>query len=163
MGVEIERKFLVVNDDWRGLATGVVYRQGYLCPEPGRTVRVRIAGDAAFLTIKGQTNGISRLEYEYPLPLADAEELLRELCLQPVIDKKRYRIPFQGFVWEVDEFFGENAGLVVAEIELQDAEQEFARPDWVGLEVSGDRRYYNGSLARYPYSAWKDEAAVKPL
>ena len=154
MGTEIERKFLVTGDAWRDMAVGIPYRQGYLCLEKGRTVRVRIAGDQAFLTIKGQASGISRMEYEYPIPVADAGVLLAELCEQPIIDKKRYAITYQGFVWEVDEFFGENAGLLVAEIELDSEDQGFAIPPWVGDEVSSDRRYANASLVKNPFSTW---------
>ena len=154
MGTEIERKFLVISDEWRGLATGVEYRQGYLSVSKERTVRVRIAGDTAFLTIKGETSGISRMEYEYPIPVEDAKVLLAELCEQPIIEKKRYTINYQGFVWEVDEFFGDNAGLLVAEIELESEDQEFVKPPWVGEEVSSDRRYSNASLVKAPFLTW---------
>ena len=155
MGIEIERKFLVISDEWKGLAEGVEYRQGYLSVSKERTVRVRIAGDAAFLTIKGQASGISRMEYEYPIPVEDARVLLAELCEQPIIAKKRYKIECQGFVWEVDKFFGENEGLLVAEIELDREDQEFVKPAWVGEEVSSDRRYSNASLVKSPFSTWK--------
>lgn len=155
MGTEIERKFLVTGNEWRAMAAGVVYCQGYLCLEKERTVRVRIAGDQAFLTIKGKSTGISRMEYEYPVPVEDARVMLAELCAQPIIDKKRYRIHHQGFVWEVDEFFGENEGLLVAEIELEEEGQEFEKPSWIGVEVSSDRRYANANLVKTPYSAWK--------
>lgn len=155
MGIEIERKFLVTGDEWRSMATGVFYCQGYLCLEKERTVRVRIAGEQAFLTIKGRSSGISRMEYEYPIPLEDARVLLDQLCVQPVIEKKRYRVHYQGFIWEVDEFFGENEGLRVAEIELAAEDQEFAKPSWVGEEVSSDRRYANAGLVKNPYSTWR--------
>jgi len=155
MGTEIERKFLVTGDEWRSMATGVFYRQGYLCLEKERTVRVRIAGDKAFLTVKGRSSGISRMEYEYPIPLEDARVLLAQLCVQPVIEKKRYRIRYQGFVWEVDEFIGENEGLLVAEIELAAEGQVFEKPSWVGAEVSSDRRYANAGLVKNPYSTWR--------
>lgn len=157
MGIEIERKFLLAGDEWRDLAEGIWYRQGYLLSQQERTVRVRIAGDKAFLTIKGASSGISRLEFEYLIPVEDARVMLAELCDQPIIEKKRHRIPYQGFVWEVDEFFGENAGLLVAEIELEDEGQEFAKPSWVGEEVSADGRYSNASLVKNPFSAWKRE------
>jgi adenylate cyclase len=160
MGIEIERKFLVNGDAWRTLADGTVYRQGYLCVERGRTVRVRIAGETAFLTIKGKSSGLSRMEYEYPIPLADADVLLTTLCEQPIIEKKRYKISWQGFVWEVDEFFGDNAGLLVAEIELAAEDQAFNKPPWVGMEVSDDRRYYNSCLVKNPYSNWKSSEAA---
>ncbi len=155
MGIEIERKFLLRGDEWRGLAIGVPYRQGYLGSTQKQTVRVRIAGDKAFLTIKGRTSGISRREYEYSIPVADAAVMLAELCEQPLIEKKRYTINYQGSVWEVDEFFGENEGLLVAEIELAAEDQEFVKPSWVGAEVSSDRRYCNASLVKNPYSTWK--------
>ena len=156
MGQEIERKFLPASDDWRGLATGTSYRQGYLCANREQTVRVRLAGDTGFITIKGPTQGISRAEFEYPIPVADARELL-ELCSLPLIEKTRYRIDCAGLVWEVDEFFGENLGLVLIEVELSSPEQRVLLPDWVGEEVSGDARYTNAMLSRYPYASWKKE------
>jgi len=130
MAIEIERKFLVVGDDWR-TASAVFYSQGYLSRVPERTVRVRIAGEQAFLTIKGKTQGASRAEFEYEIPLADARELLL-LCEQPLIEKYRRKITYDDFVWEVDEFLGENQGLVVAEVELPTADTAFAKPNWVG-------------------------------
>jgi adenylate cyclase len=154
MGLEIERKFLLANDGWRGLAKGVAYRQGYLCASKERSVRVRIAGDQGFLTIKGATVVATRREYEYQIPLADAHAILDDLCPQPQIEKKRYSIPYQGFVWEVDEFFGLNHGLIVAEIELDREDQPFARPEWIGQEVTGDSRYANAALCLHPYSTW---------
>ena len=154
MGVEIERKFLVRGDDWKALGQGVQLRQGYLSSAPERTVRIRIEGKSAMLTIKGISTGATRSEWEYPIPLNDAEAFLDTLCERPLIEKKRYRIPFEGMVWEVDEFFGENAGLVVAEIELAAEDQPFARPDWIGEEVTHDSRYFNSSLIRNPYSTW---------
>ena len=154
MGVEIERKFLVIDDGWRHLARGVFMRQAYICSDSGRIVRVRIEGECAVLTIKGKTEGISRGEWEYPIPLKDAQELLETLCEKPFIEKNRYRIPFGGFIWEVDEFFGENSGLIVAEIELESESQTFAKPDWVGQEVSQDRRYANANLFKHPFQSW---------
>ncbi|HYC43226.1 MAG TPA: CYTH domain-containing protein [Noviherbaspirillum sp.] len=154
MGVEIERKFLVHGDRWKSLGQGVLLRQGYLSSSPERTVRVRIEGESAMLTIKGKSSGATRSEWEYPIPLADAQAFLDSLCERPVIEKKRYRIPFEGMVWEVDEFFGENAGLVVAEIELSAEDQAFAKPEWIGEEVTQDPRYFNSSLIRNPYSRW---------
>lgn len=153
MAVEIERKFLVVGDAWR-TAPAVFYSQGYLSSDKARTVRVRIAAEQAFLTIKGLTQGMSRAEFEYEIPLADARELL-QLCEQPLIEKYRRQIPYAGFVWEVDEFLGENLGLVVAEIELPAEDAPFAKPGWVGEEVSTDARYFNSALAREPYSRWQ--------
>jgi adenylate cyclase len=155
MGVEIERKFLVRGEAWKALAPGVLLRQGYLSSHPERVVRVRIEGEGALLTIKGKTSGASRGEWEYPLPLADAQVFLDTLCERPVIEKRRYRIPFAGMTWEVDEFLGENAGLVVAEIELVSEDQVFERPDWLGEEVTQDARYFNSSLLRHPFSRWQ--------
>jgi adenylate cyclase len=154
MAIETERKFLVNGDAWRSLAAGVPYRQGYICAVDGRTVRVRIAGDQGFLTIKGPSIGISRSEFEYPIPLSDAQELLDTLCQPPLIEKVRYRIPVQDLVWEVDEFGGENQGLIVAEVELSDPERAIDLPDWIGAEVSDDRRYYNSNLSRHPFTRW---------
>ena len=155
MGTEIERKFLVDSTIWHpDPAKGTHYRQGYLSSEPGSTVRVRIAGDLGFLTIKGATRGIERAEFEYPIPLADAGQLLEDLCHHPLIEKIRYREPWDGLTWEVDVFEGDNAGLIVAEIELPTSECPFTRPPWLGREVSDDPRYFNAALSRYPYSRW---------
>lgn len=155
MGKEIERKYLVEGMDWRRLAEGVLYRQGYLSSAPQCNVRVRIAGEKATLTIKGPPRGIGRPEFEYEIPMADAREML-ELCERPLIEKKRYRIAHDGMTWEVDEFSGENQGLVVAEIELQSEQQEFTKPPWIGREVTQDTRYLNASLIRRPFKDWKD-------
>jgi CYTH domain-containing protein len=152
MAFEIERKFLVVGDDWRQ-GSGTLLAQGYLNRDRDRTVRVRIAGDEAFLTIKGANAGATRAEFEYAIPPADARELLA-LSDGPIVQKRRRVIAHEGFNWEVDEFLGDNAGLVVAEIELQTEDQDFAKPDWVGREVTGDPRYYNSSLASHPYRLW---------
>jgi adenylate cyclase len=157
VGVEIERKFLVAGDAWRALGEPVLLRQGYLNSDPARTVRVRIEGQGAAITIKSKNVGATRGEWEYPVPLADAAELLDGLCERPLIEKFRSRIEYQGHVWEVDEFLGENAGLVVAEIELGAPDEAFARPGWIGEEVTGDPRYYNSSLIRLPYSQWKNK------
>ncbi len=154
MGVEIERKFLLSGDAWRQQGKPVLLRQGYLCSDPVRTVRVRIEGDAGVLTIKSKGTGVSRGEWEYPIPLLEAQELLDTLCERPLVEKYRRRIAHAGFTWEVDEFLGENAGLVVAEIELPSEDTVFDKPDWIGREVSGDKRYYNSSLIRFPYSQW---------
>jgi adenylate cyclase len=153
MGVEIERKFLLRGDGWRSQGTPVLLRQGYLSSQRERVVRVRIEGGQAMLTIKGASVGTSRGEWEYPIPLADADELL-PLCEQPLIEKYRRRIDFQGLVWEVDEFLGANAGLLVAEVELTSAGQHVDLPDWIGDEVSDDARYFNANLIRHPYSQW---------
>ena len=155
MGVEIERKFLVNRRQWEALEKpeGKRYRQGYLYNDAQKTIRVRIAEDAAFLTIKGETMGLSRPEFEYPLPLADAEELLDAFTSTQVI-KTRYRIPFEGKIWEVDAFAGENEGLILAELELESEEEVFLLPDWIDREVTGDPRYYNSFLANQPFTTW---------
>lgn len=158
MGVEIERKFLVLGDAWRALGTPTLLRQGYLSLEPERTVRVRIEGDSGTLTIKGKSRGATRGEWEYPIPVQEAAELLDTLCQQPLVEKVRHRIAAGPHTWEVDEFLGANAGLVVAEIELSSEEEQFDKPDWIGQEVSHDKRYFNSNLIRHPYSAWKDPA-----
>lgn len=155
MGVEIERKFLVKGDDWRTLGEPVLLRQGYLSSHAERTVRVRIEGERAVLTIKSKNVGAARGEWEYPIPVAEAAELLDRLCERPLIEKYRRRIPYAGFVWEVDEFLGENAGLVVAEIELPAEDAAFDKPDWAGEEVTHDLRYLNSRLIKQPYSTWK--------
>ncbi len=155
MGVEIERKFLPAGNEWKRLAAGTAYRQGYLCADKDRTVRVRTVGDQGFITVKGASVGLARLEYEYKIPIDDADTLLDRLCQKPLIEKHRYKIDHAGFTWEVDEFSGENDGLVVAEIELESEGQLFDKPDWIGEEVTGDPRYFNANLIRYPYSQWK--------
>ncbi|MBL1173711.1 CYTH domain-containing protein [Pantanalinema sp. GBBB05] len=154
MPTEIERKFLVIGDDWRTLADGVAYSQGYIAKTEGRVVRVRIAGEHGYLTIKGATQGITRSEYEYVIPIEDAREMLHTLCDRPLIEKTRYKIEQSGLVWEVDEFAGDNQGLIMAEVELSDANQAIDLPSWIGEEVSHDPRYYNSNLVKYPYSQW---------
>jgi len=154
MPTEIERKFLVKGDGWRSHGPGTLYCQGYIVAEPGKTVRVRIVGEQGFLTIKGPTQGIARAEFEYSIPGAEARDLLHTLCDRPWIEKTRYRIPHGEFVWEVDEFAGDNAGLIVAEVELQDDQQILDLPEWIGPEVSHDPRYFNANLAKLPYSQW---------
>jgi adenylate cyclase len=147
MGLEIERKFLVVGNVWRttGRPTRIV--QGYLTRDPERVVRIRTAGAHAFITVKGITSGMSRSEFEYPIPLSDARQMLDELCLRPLIAKTRYEVDVGELVWEVDVFESPHSGLIVAEVELPSADHEFERPDWIGAEVTGDARYYNQSLA----------------
>lgn len=157
MAQEIERKFLVRNDLWRQLGTPELYRQGYLCHEIGHVVRVRIESNRARLTIKGRPCGIIRPEYEYPIPIKDATELLNMIGEENTIIKNRTKIPYKGKIWEVDEFFGKNRGLVVAEIELESEEESFEKPDWVGKDISEDPRYYNVSLMLHPYSEWEDK------
>ena len=152
MAIEIERKFLVVGEAWR-TAPAVYFCQGYLNRSKERTVRVRVAGELGYLTIKGATIGASRAEFEYEIPLEDAKQLLT-LCDGPLIEKYRRTINYEGMLWELDEFLGENQGLVVAEIELESESQVFAKPDWVGVEVTADARYYNSNLSVHPFSKW---------
>ena len=154
MGKEIERKFLINGDAWRMLAEGTMYRQGYLNSAKERTVRVRTVGEKAFLTIKGITVGATRAEYEYEIPFDDCNALLDNLAEKPLIEKKRYKIKQGEFTWEIDEFFGDNAGLVLAEVELQDEAEPFERPAWLGAEVTADGRYTNAHLSQHPYSRW---------
>lgn len=152
---EIERKFLVRSDAWRAAAVSArLMRQGYLCRDPSRTVRVRLAGDEAWLTIKGAGSGSIRMEYEFPIPPADARDLLDHLCLPGQIEKTRHRIPFGGLTFEVDEFHGANEGLVLAEVELPATDTAVEQPDWLGEEVTGDPRYFNAYLAQHPYRTW---------
>lgn len=161
MGIEIERKFLVVGDGWRGAAHEVVpMAQGYINDmgamdrgEQKASVRVRIQGDAAFLNLKSRELGHTRQEFDYPIPVADARALLA-LCVGGLVDKRRHLVRHGGHVWEVDEFLGGNAGLVVAEIELDSADEAFEKPDWAGAEVTDEARYYNLALASHPYSQW---------
>lgn len=159
MGKEIERKFLVKTEEWR-TNNGAHYRQGYLCIDKERTVRVRTVQEQAsgaqhgYLTIKGKSVGASRAEYEYEIPILEAHELLDHLCQRPLIEKIRHRIAHGAVTWEVDEFLGENAGLVVAEVELTAADQAFEKPAWVGQEVTDDARYFNSSLVTHPFTQW---------
>ena len=154
MGTGIERKFLLKNDTWRSLARGTRYRQGYLNRSKECTVRVRTVDDDGFITIKGPNKGATRVAYEYDIPESDARSMLNDFCEKPLIEKNRYKIDFAGLVWEVDEFFGDNAGLVLAEVELEREDQCFEKPEWVGQEVTGDPRYYNTSLVTHPYVQW---------
>ncbi len=155
MATEIERKFTVVGDQWRQQARAQrEYRQGYLATDENASVRIRIDGERANLNIKSATLGIERHEYEYPLPLADAEEMLAGLCAKPIIEKTRYFVDYGGKTWEVDVFHGDNAGLVVAEVELDNANEVIDLPPWVGEDVSDDPRYYNVCLVKHPYKDW---------
>ena len=153
MNVEIERKFLIKSDLWKENSVGVHYAQGYLNDAGTNTVRVRIAGEKAFLTIKSKSEGIFRQEFEYEIPPEEAKELLK-LSQTQIIEKIRYKIEYAGKCWEVDEFLGKNRGLYVAEIELNSEDEPFEKPEWVGQEVSDDKRYYNSYLARKPFSEW---------
>ena len=155
MALEIERKFLVTEHGWRN-RNGTIYRQGYLNTDKRRNVRVRVIGDRGFLTVKGISRGAVRVEFEYPIPLSEAEAMLDDLCEKPLIEKKRYKIRHQGLVWEVDEFFGPNQGLVVAEVELETENEAFVKPQWIGEEVTGDPRYFNSNLIHHPYCKWRE-------
>jgi adenylate cyclase len=154
MAIEIERKFLVEGENWRQLGVPEEIRQGYLAREPHCVVRVRVSGGKAWLTVKGRVSGIARPEYEVEIPVGDGREMLEGLCLKPLMEKRRTRIPFGGVIWEVDEFFGENSGLVVAEVELESVDQTVEMPEWVGAEVTGDPRYYNSNLLVHPFRKW---------
>jgi len=154
MAREIEHKYLVKTGLWRPAGAGMLYRQGYLSSLKERVVRVRIAGDHGFLTIKGVTTGVSRLEFEYPIPREDAAVLLDELCERPLIEKTRHRETFAGKTWEIDVFHGDNEGLVLAEIEVASPAERVALPPWAGDEVSDDPRYFNNNLVAHPYRTW---------
>ncbi len=155
MGIEIERKFLVKNTGWQDESdAGQELVQGYMVGGVKSSVRVRIEGDRAFLNIKSATLGVTRMEYEYPIPVSDAREMLVNLCDKPLIEKNRYLVHKNGLVWEIDVFKGDNAGLVVAEVELQSQDQTFEKPEWLGEEVSHDPRYYNVNLTKHPFKDW---------
>jgi adenylate cyclase len=154
VGVEIERKFLVAGAGWQSAVVAAdELCQGYLCTDPDRTVRVRLAGERAWLTIKGRARGAARAEFEYAIPVADARELL-ELCVAPLVEKTRYRVPFAGRTWEVDVFAGANRGLALAEVEIDSPRAEVALPPWLGTEVTHDHRYANANLAVKPFTTW---------
>lgn len=153
MAQETERKFLVTNEDWRIMAPPVHYIQGYLTTDPERTIRVRIAGNRGYLTIKGKVESFTRQEFEYEIPVSDARKLMKLSVTQPV-EKFRSKIPFEGKIWEVDEFVAANEGLIMAEIELDSEDEKFELPPWIGEEVTGDPRYFNSYLAKNPFSKW---------
>lgn len=154
MSKEIERKFLLKTNKWKLKAEGrTLIKQGYLNTDKNRTVRVRTRGNQAYLTIKGKTVGMTRLEYEYPIPLRDAMALL-DLCEQPIIEKARYLVKIGKLTWEIDVFSGDNAGLAVAEVELESEDQKISIPRWIGQEVTGDPRYFNSSLVKTPFKDW---------
>ena len=155
MGQEIERKFLVKGDDWRDGTKPAHTCQGYLLSGTNCTVRVRLMDEQAFLTVKGQSEGIRRLEYEYEIPAADAKEILTLLCMKPCIEKNRYKVTYAGTKWEIDEFLKDNEGLVVAEVELESEGQLVELPPWVSEEVSDDPRYGNYNLVKQPFSRWR--------
>lgn len=155
MAVEIEHKFLLANDNWRSQVThSSFFRQGYLTSDSNSSIRIRISGTHAWLNIKSATIGTQRHEYEYEIPLDDANEIIDNLCRKPVIEKTRHFVKFGQHTWEIDEFEGENAGLIVAEVELSESGEPFEKPDWAGKEVSHDVRYYNNNLAIHPYNTW---------
>jgi len=154
MAVEIERKFRITGIDFLTSFEGERLTQGYLSHDPRATVRLRLQGAQAWLTVKGETRGATRSEFEYPIPAADARAMLEEMCPSGVIDKTRYRVPVGDHIWEVDVFHGDNDGLVVAEVELEHEDQPFQRPPWLGEDVTDDPRYYNSALSRSPYGQW---------
>jgi len=157
MATEIERKFLVTSNSWREQVTRQKsIKQGYFGPPNKASIRIRIDGDSANINIKSATLDIVRREYEIPVPLSDAEEMLRDLCERPFIEKVRYLVPVGKHTWEIDEFAGDNQGLIVAEIELSSPDEDFEKPDWLGNEVSHDERYYNVRLVKNPYRNWRD-------
>jgi adenylate cyclase len=162
MPVEIERKFLVVSDAWRAEATRHdLFRQGYLGGGEFCSTRVRVGAGRAWLTLKGRVRGARRLEFEYPIPVADANEILDALCAGGRVEKRRHWVPYAGHEWEVDEFLGANSGLVLAELELDDEGMEFAAPPWLGREVTEDVRYYNSHLASHPWPTWRRDAETQ--
>lgn len=153
MGVEIERKFLLAHEGWRSeVEASFDIRQGYLSVDPTATVRVRTKGDTAYLTVKGQAKGLARAEFEYAIPYADADEMLRTLCGTRLLEKRRHLVRCGGHLWEIDEFFGMQAGLVMAEVELRREDEAFVRPEWLGREVTDDPRYLNARLVEAPYA-----------
>jgi adenylate cyclase len=156
MALEIEHKFLLANDEWRNhVQHSVRYRQGYLSSLPTSSIRIRVSDNHAWLNIKSATIGTQRHEYEYEIPLPDADELLNTLCKKPLIEKTRHFVEDNNKIWEIDEFEGENEGLIIAEIELSETVEIFTKPAWLGAEVTDDLRYYNNNLALHPYSEWK--------
>jgi adenylate cyclase len=155
MATEIEHKFLITNDKWRDNADeGTYLVQGYMGSNEKSSIRIRINGDSANLNIKSKTIGIQRSEYDYPIPVGEAKEILESLCEKPFIEKTRFQVMHDGHEWEIDVFAGDNEGLIVAEIELNSTDEEFSRPDWVGEDVSDDPRYYNICLVTHPYKDW---------
>lgn len=157
MSVEIERKFLVTSDEWRPGAVSTRIVQGFLSRDPDRIVRVRLCGEQAFLTVKGRAAGITRAEIEFPIPPETGHELLH-LCLSSLVEKTRYEVQVGTHTWEIDEFHAENAGLIVAEVELGAEEEIFERPSWVGIEVSHDHKYANSHLSEHPFCNWNHSA-----
>ncbi|MEQ1543575.1 CYTH domain-containing protein [Methyloglobulus sp.] len=158
MAIEIEHKFLLANEDWRQhVKKSVKYKQGYLSSQPTSSIRIRISDNQAWLNIKSATIGTERLEFEYEIPLSDADEIINTLCRKPLIEKIRHFVTNDRNIWEIDEFQGENQGLIVAEIELSKVGQNFTKPHWLGAEVTHDLRYYNNNLALNPYINWSNK------
>jgi adenylate cyclase len=157
MAIEIEHKFLLANSDWRKqVIRSINYKQGYLSAQHNSSIRVRISDTQAWLNIKSATIGSHRNEYEYEIPLSDANEIMSTLCTKPIIEKTRYYVVDDGNTWEIDEFCGVNQGLIVAELELSEIDKSFTKPKWLGIEVTHDLRYYNNNLASYPYTEWQE-------
>lgn len=158
MAIEVEHKFLLANDGWRQeVYQSVVYKQGYLSSQPTSSIRVRIAGENAWLNIKSATIGNQRLEFEYAIPIVDAVEILKSLCAKPFVEKTRHFVKVNKHIWEIDEFAGDNEGLIVAEIELSQSGEVFEKPLWLGQEVTHDSRYYNNNLSLNPYKNWRNK------
>ena len=154
MGIEIERKFLVKGDAWKKNAKHYSYRQGYLTTQKERVVRVRTVDQKGYLTIKGPAHNLTRTEFEYEIPKTDADHMLDHMCDKPLIEKTRFLVPHSGLTWEIDEFYGDNQGLVVAEIELEQVDQQIEIPEWIDIEVSDDPRYSNSNLIKNPFNSW---------
>ena len=160
MAIEVEHKFLLANDDWRKeVNRSIDFRQGYLSSQSSSSIRVRIANNQAWLNIKSATIGNWRNEYEYEIPLEDANEIIDNLCRKPLIEKTRHFVEYAQHCWEIDEFKGENEGLIVAEIELTSIDETFSKPGWVGREVTDDLRYYNNNLSAHPYKTWVKQSS----
>ncbi len=156
MAIEIERKFLLKNEQWRELVfKSIRYQQGYLNSDANSSVRIRTSDDTAKLNIKSATIGSQRAEYEYTIPMDDAQELLATLCHQPLVEKVRHLVKIAEHIWEIDEFSGDNAGLIVAEIELSHVDEDFIKPDWLGKDVTEELRYYNNQLCKHPFKEWQ--------
>lgn len=157
MAVEIEKKYLVINDNWRKFVTkSDTYIQGYFSTDESCSIRIRISEKKATLNIKSATLGVTRTEYDYPVPLDDAKDMLNSLCIKPLIEKTRYQVPYENHIWEIDVFAGENEGLIVAEVELESANESITLPDWIGEDVSDEIRYYNVCLVNHPYKNWSN-------
>jgi adenylate cyclase len=160
MGVEIERKYLVIDETWRsGVRRSIPIQQGYFCRSPLMRARIRVFGDQGFITLKSEPGTLARLEFEYEIPKAEAVEIIRQFSIEPIIAKTRHEIMYDGIMWVVDVFEGSNAGLVLAEVELEHVEQKVAVPSWAGDEVTEDRRYGNSNLARFPFVTWETTMA----